>query len=142
MGQALWFIFKHSTVDSLRITAISVCIMYAVLFNNFWRIIVKWLIFDRVWFWKLKCQKYMYWPDFYSRIGIIFYYIYKFPCSSVEISCFTLQRISLVKKVPLFYYCLLLRELFSYTSPDNTIGKLFSREKTIICLVRNSSFWT
>jgi hypothetical protein len=33
----------------------------------------------------------------------------------------------------LFYYCLLLSELFSYTSPDNTTGKLFSRVKTI-CL--------
>jgi hypothetical protein len=42
----------------------------------------------------------------------------------------------------LFYYCLLLRELFTYmyTSPDNTIGKLFSREKTIIYLVHNISF--
>ena len=54
------------------------------------------------------------------------------------------------------YYCLLLRELFSssvvwcgivpeptqgqYTSPDNTIGKMFSRDKTIICLVHNIPF--
>jgi hypothetical protein len=52
-----------------------------------------------------------------------------------------------------FYYCLFLREQFSYSvvwcgivpeptarayiSPDKTIGKLFSREKTIIYLVHN-----
>jgi hypothetical protein len=28
-----------------------------------------------------------------------------------------------------------------YTSSDNTIGKLFSREKTIICLVHNIPFY-
>jgi hypothetical protein len=51
-------------------------------------------------------------------------------------------------RILLLYYCILLTKLLSYSVvwwgivPEPTIGKLFPREKSIICLVHNISCWT